>query len=233
LATKNGRVLLVRNRESMVIGPNTVVTLPAGNDSRATTIILGAGQVEFDVEKRNVKHFAVETPVLAAVVKGTHFTVTIGQRSGKVQVSRGRVEVTNLKTGQMVDALAGQKAVVDGRGLTISGYGELSDIVQGVPRAPLLGPLLGEVTAGLGNAVNSATGLLGNLLGGNGLAGSNGLSASVGSNGIAASVGGGSGISASLGGSGGVSVSAGGGGGISVSVGGLSVGLGGGGGLLR
>ena len=45
----------------------------------STTIIQQAGSILLEVEKRNVKHFQVETPYLAAVVKGTQFRVTVGQ----------------------------------------------------------------------------------------------------------------------------------------------------------
>ena len=54
------------------------------------------GEIEFDVEKRHVKHFAVKTPFLAAVVKGTHFVVRAGADGDSVAVERGIVEVEAL-----------------------------------------------------------------------------------------------------------------------------------------
>src|SRR5262249_54340509 len=66
----NGRVLLTRGAESMMIAPNSVVGLPSqAKEGLSTTIIQRAGSILLDVEKRNVQHFAVETPYLAAVVK--------------------------------------------------------------------------------------------------------------------------------------------------------------------
>ena len=42
-------------------------------DGLSTTIQQRAGSILLEVEKRNVTHFEVETPYLAAVVKGTQF----------------------------------------------------------------------------------------------------------------------------------------------------------------
>jgi hypothetical protein len=107
----NGRVMLTRSKEVMTIGPNAVVTIPADNMFGFTTILQYAGEVEFDVEKRNVRHFEVETPFLAAVVKGTHFVVRVNQAGTKVSVSRGIVGVGN-SNGQHADITPGQSAQV-------------------------------------------------------------------------------------------------------------------------
>ena len=75
---RTGRVLLVRGQETMLIAPNSVVGLPAeAKEGLSTTIVQQAGSILLEVEKRNVKHFEVETPYLAAVVKGTQFRVTV------------------------------------------------------------------------------------------------------------------------------------------------------------
>lgn len=128
----SGRVLLTRNKEVMTIGPNAVVTIPADNLFGFTTILQQAGQIEFDVEKRNVRHFAVETPFLAAVVKGTHFVVSVNRTGAKVSVSRGRVGVTDEATGQQSDILPGQSARVSSAssGLVVTGTpaGKVGDL---------------------------------------------------------------------------------------------------------
>jgi hypothetical protein len=68
---RNGRVLLLRGEESILIAPNSVIGLPAEQkEELSTTIVQRAGSILLEVEKRNVKHFEVETPYLAAVVKG-------------------------------------------------------------------------------------------------------------------------------------------------------------------
>ena len=65
-----------------------------------TTIIQRSGSIVLDVEKRNVKHFEVETPLLAALVKGTRFRVTVEKDRSYVDVLRGQVEVSDLRSGQ-------------------------------------------------------------------------------------------------------------------------------------
>lgn len=136
---RNGRVLLVRGEETILISPNSVVGLPAEKkEGLSTTIIQQAGSILLEVEKRNVKHFEVETPYLAAVVKGTQFSVTVGAGSTKVGVVRGQVEVSDFKTGQIAQVMPGQSATVfeHGKpGLSLSGAGTFNPIEQGKPRA--------------------------------------------------------------------------------------------------
>ena len=136
---RNGRVLLVRGDETILISPNSVVGLPAEKkEGLSTTIIQQAGSILLEVEKRNVKHFEVETPYLAAVVKGTHFSVTVSAGSTKVGVLRGQVGVSDFKTGQIAQVMPGQVATAfeHGKpGLSLSGSGTLNPIEQGKPRA--------------------------------------------------------------------------------------------------
>ena len=136
---RNGRVLLVRGEETILISPNSVVGVPAEKkEGLSTTIIQQAGSILLEVEKRNVKHFEVETPYLAAVVKGTHFSVTVGAGSTKVGVLRGQVEVSDFKTGQIAQVMPGQVATAFAHGkpgLSLSGSGTFNPIEQGKPRA--------------------------------------------------------------------------------------------------
>ena len=87
---QNGRVLLQRGEESMLISPNSVIQIPKENkDGMSTTIVQRAGTILFDVEKRNVKHFQVDTPYLAAVVKGTQFEVSVARSEARCALSEG------------------------------------------------------------------------------------------------------------------------------------------------
>ena len=119
----SGRVLLVRGKETMSVGPNSVVKVPGNNLFGFTTILQKAGEVTFDVEKRNVRHFKVNTPFLAAVVKGTRFTVRVSRKGASVSVNRGLVGVTNYSNGRSHDVSPGQTAQVSAavRGTTMSG----------------------------------------------------------------------------------------------------------------
>ncbi len=141
---EGGRALLVRGTQTMLVGPNTVVTLPESDTNGITTILQRAGEITFDVDRQKVKHFAVETPYLAAVVKGTKFTVRIDDAAGAISVDRGLVEVSDLATGDIADTPAGQMAEVSGPGarLTVSGSGPLAAVRPGKPRAPLVEPLI-------------------------------------------------------------------------------------------
>ena len=136
---RNGRVLLRRGEETMLISPNSVVGMPAeSKEGLSTTIVQQAGSILLEVEKRNVKHFEVETPYLAAVVKGTQFRVTINAGSTSVDVIRGQVEVADFRSGQIAQVMPGQHATsfMDGKvGLSLSGSGTFNPIEQGKPRA--------------------------------------------------------------------------------------------------
>ena len=143
---QTGRVLLLRGEESILVSPNSFIRIPTGQtDGMSTTIIQQAGSILLDVEKRNVKHFEVVTPYLAAVVKGTRFRVTVNPKDADVDVVRGQVEVTDFKSGQIASVLPGQSASVSAQGkggLTLSGSGVLSPIQQGVPRQSTVPPLM-------------------------------------------------------------------------------------------
>jgi hypothetical protein len=133
-----GRVLLVRGTETILIAPNSVVSLPAGQKAtRATTILHQAGSIVLEVEKKSVDHFEVETPYLAAVVKGTRFAVTVSRYGTNVRVLDGKVHVSDFKTGQFALVSAGQMASVASLGkggLTLGGSGQLGPIQHGAPR---------------------------------------------------------------------------------------------------
>ena len=137
---RTGRVLLKRGEETILISPNSVVGVPAQKkEGLSTTIVQQAGSILLEVEKRNVQHFEVETPYLAAVVKGTQFRVTIDAGKTSVDVIRGQVQVADFKTGQIAQVMAGQHATAfaNGKnGLSLGGAGTFSPIEQGKPRAP-------------------------------------------------------------------------------------------------
>src|SRR5262245_61258236 len=141
----NGRVLLARGAETMLVSANSVVGLPTDQQrGMSTTILQQAGTSLLEVEKRNVKHFQVETPYLAAVVKGTQFRVTVDKGDSRVDVLRGQVEVVDFKTGQYTQVFPDQSARVSAQGsggLSLSGSGTLSPIQQGSPRSPPVAPL--------------------------------------------------------------------------------------------
>ena len=134
---QNGRVLLMRGEETILVSPNSAIGIPkARKVGLSTSVIQQSGSILLEVEKRNVKHFQVETPYLAAVVKGTQFRVTVDNAAARVDVFRGQVEVTDFKSGQYALIQPGQAAQVSTQGsvgLSLSGSGTLSPVQQGTP----------------------------------------------------------------------------------------------------
>lgn len=116
--------ILVRNGESIVIAPNSRMGLPSTNNSGFATLILQQfGTLLLKVEKQQQQHFEVKTPYLAAVVKGTTFTVNVDAAGASVHVVEGLVQVAN-KTGMSVFVRPGQTALVSsapGSDLSIKG----------------------------------------------------------------------------------------------------------------
>ena len=137
---QNGRVLLMRGNETILISANTAISFPKSSkpNGLSTTILQQAGSILLEVEKRAINHFEVETPHLSAVVKGTRFHVTMSGNETKVGVFRGQVEVTDFMSGQHALINAGQNAAVSlqgAPGLLLSGTGTLGPIQQGTARS--------------------------------------------------------------------------------------------------
>jgi hypothetical protein len=191
----NGKVLLVRDAESVFIGPYSIGTIASSSAAgMRTTVLLQKGQVDLTVRTKARPHFSVETPYLVAVVKGTKFKVTTSTARSEVSVSEGRVRVKALRTGKFVDIEAGQKAMVGRSGaLTLTGKGKFASIKSGTPEAGTLvssgglsaGASVGSADVGAGASVGSSGVSAGASAGLGGA--SVGAGASVGSDGIGAS----------------------------------------------
>ncbi len=108
----SGRVELQRGAEVISLGPNTQAEIHDRPGARFTTVEQVAGIVTIEAEVRNVKHFAVETPFLAAVVKGTRFEVRSSAGGSSVKVLRGVVAVVDLESGESIDVPAGEEVGV-------------------------------------------------------------------------------------------------------------------------
>ena len=92
----DGRVVLSRGEQQIIVGPNSRMSLPAVEEKGMTRIFQDLGTLLFKVDKREKQHFRVETPMIAAVVKGTTFTVTADVTGHAVHVAEGAVEVSSL-----------------------------------------------------------------------------------------------------------------------------------------
>jgi hypothetical protein len=113
------------------------MSLRPGAFGGTTTVLQRSGEIAFEVEKRKLRHFSVETPFLAAVVKGTRFVVALSSRDARLSVHEGLVDVTDLATGEGADIAAGQKASVTSAGLKVTGA-QHPVVRRGLARAPLV-----------------------------------------------------------------------------------------------
>jgi hypothetical protein len=136
----NGRALLVRGNDTVSVGPGTVLSVPPTPVLNLPTVLYqSVGVIELTVEKLGRPHFAVETPYLAALVKGTRFTVTVSARGASVAVSEGQVEVSDNLTGDTVSVTAGQSASVGQDRIGLEVFGVQPPEVRrgpGTPRIP-------------------------------------------------------------------------------------------------
>ena len=108
----DGRIGLSRGAETIELQGDTQIRIKDAGDDLMTSVLQDFGAVSIDVERRNVQHFSVQTPFLAAVVKGTRFTVRSDQRGASVDVSRGVVQVQDTINDLVSDIRPGQEATV-------------------------------------------------------------------------------------------------------------------------
>lgn len=120
----NGRVTFQREGQTIDLGPGTLAQIIDFAADSKTTVWEHRGTVGIEAEARDVQHFSVQTPYLAAVVKGTRFTVSSDSDGSTVDVTRGRVEVRDTEHGLSVGVPAGQSAsVAQDRAIEVSGPG--------------------------------------------------------------------------------------------------------------
>jgi ferric-dicitrate binding protein FerR (iron transport regulator) len=108
----NGRAVLLRGQETIVMSPSSSVTLPSGPDRRVSKLKQSSGTLLFKVGKKPEAHFEVNTPYLAAVVKGTTFTVKVTASGSSVHVLEGAVEVATPNRAHSYLTRAGQISTV-------------------------------------------------------------------------------------------------------------------------
>jgi hypothetical protein len=95
-----GRVELTRETDVISLAPATAVAISESTAEPFTTVTQAYGTVEAEVTVQPFEHFEVRTPLLAAVVKGTHFIVQSTSATASVRVTRGTVAVEALETGR-------------------------------------------------------------------------------------------------------------------------------------
>ncbi|OYX30173.1 MAG: hypothetical protein B7Z01_14895 [Brevundimonas subvibrioides] len=108
---QGGRAVIVDGDQRIVVGPSSRTTL-APEQGGVTRILQDLGSALFQVDRRSRPHFRVETPLLAAVVKGTTFTISVDAQGDRVHVAEGLVEVRSNSGNATSDVAAGATAVV-------------------------------------------------------------------------------------------------------------------------
>ena len=123
----NGRVGLSRGAETIELQGDTQIRIVDAGPQMMTTVMQDFGTVSIEAERRNVQHFSVQTPFLAAVVKGTRFTVRSDASGASVDVDRGVVQVQDTVNDLVVDVRPGQEATVTSAApLLVEGAGAVS-----------------------------------------------------------------------------------------------------------
>lgn len=113
LAVGNGRAVLTRGASRVTLSENSDVAIGEnGGDSLYTKLIQTIGTLVFQVEKQPLQRFEVQTPYLAATVKGTVFTVSLRASGGAVHVTEGAVQVSARDGGATALVRPGQTATV-------------------------------------------------------------------------------------------------------------------------
>lgn len=135
-----GRAELRSGGDSVTLSPNSHMAVPSKTPS-GPSILQKLGTLLFRIEKRSptqyqnvstgqpkISIFNVETPYLAAVIKGTVFSVNVSQQGAALHVTEGLVETISLATGERGLVAPGQTARVSslpGVGMTISTGGQV------------------------------------------------------------------------------------------------------------
>ena len=119
--------VLVRGKEFVTLRQNAQLRIaPAVRERGVIQILQDYGSALFNIGKQPNPHFGVETPYLAAVVKGTTFVITVGPEGASLQVTEGAVETSTLDRGvselirpgavAMIAAADPLRMVVEGEG---------------------------------------------------------------------------------------------------------------------
>ena len=124
LTGPKSRAVMVRKSEFVTVSPNSRITVAPPKAGSMVQIVQKNGTAVYKIQKKATPHFAVETPYLAAVVKGTTFSVNVGPTGAAVQVTEGRVQVVSNQGSAEYLLTPGKIGLVDAKSpdrLTVQG----------------------------------------------------------------------------------------------------------------
>ena len=157
----SGALTLTRSGVTVTIAPNSRVQLSERMSGSFTDVIQTAGSTEVEVDPGKHIRLAVATPYMAAVVKGTVFTVSTFEGYSETSVQRGRVAVIDTRNRLEALVTAGQAATAGpAMPLSLSGTGKLDtpEPFKGKVVKQAADGTLTETTNGAGKTVTSRAG---------------------------------------------------------------------------
>lgn len=122
----SGTLTLQRDGVTVTVGPNSQLQIKERMDGKFTDVLQSAGNADVEVDPKKRIRLAVETPYMAAVVKGTVFAVSTYPGYSETAVRRGRVAVIDMAHRLEADVTPGQVATAGkGKPLSLAGTGKL------------------------------------------------------------------------------------------------------------
>ena len=109
------RAVLVHGKDFVTVNANGRVRIPAAGDEGfgLFDVLQEWGNAVFQIEKQPKPHFTVRTRYLAAVVKGTTFSITVSDQGASLQVVEGAVETSTADGGARELVTPGVVAMVE------------------------------------------------------------------------------------------------------------------------
>ena len=157
-----GRAMLTNGDDYVIVAPGSRLVLPKEQQQTGfTRLIQQVGTMLYKVKHTGVPHFSVETPMLAAVVKGTSFTIVVDQDRAAVQVTEGVVEVSSA-VGEARRLVEGGMTVYIGR----ERPQEIIEMKPGVASLPASGRGDGSEAVQIESSGDVSVGTIANLTGG-------------------------------------------------------------------
>ena len=107
---EDGSVVVAKGLDRIEMQAATSIVVAARKSGGAMETDQTTGSATYTVEKRPSGTFAVRTPYVVAVVKGTQFSVEVNEEDTSVSVDEGRVSVSDERSGDKADVNPGQTA---------------------------------------------------------------------------------------------------------------------------
>ena len=113
LTGTDGNLVIKQAETSISVAPDSEIEIPeaAADGQLIARIVQHRGNVFYDVAKREVSRFRVETPYLVAVVKGTQFNVAVGADNTMISLFEGSLEILTPDETDLIQLDAGEIAV--------------------------------------------------------------------------------------------------------------------------